>query len=167
MNENILSKAYNTVCFDREIVFKFFITFSLFEYALKKAGFRRTPRKEDVEVDWTKFSQTINDTFVRMLSSQPDSELNKAVQFILDNPPGKQVYKQQDLQFERRKRPDNISDTEWLSILIRGIRNNLFHGAKFRYDSHRDSPLMEAALIILEAWACCNEEVRQNLIDVC
>jgi hypothetical protein len=51
----------------------------------------------------------------------------------------------------------------WLSVLIRGVRNNLFHGGKIRYDRPRDTELIENCLIILEAWAHLHPGVESAL----
>jgi hypothetical protein len=74
-------------------------------------------------------------------------------------------FREKQLQFFPRARPEDESDIVWLSMLIRGVRNNLFHGAKFRYDPGRDSELIQASLVILEAWSHCNPRV-ENILTV-
>lgn len=163
MSTPFLDEVYERVNFERELVFKFFTVFSFFEYALKRAGFAKTRgTNNDVIPNWSKFANSIEEVFV------PDATpvLAKAVNYMLDEPVKRQVLRNSSLSFASRRRPANKGDTEWLSLLIRGVRNNLFHGGKFRYHPERDNELIQSSLIILEAWAHCHHRVEQELENV-
>lgn len=166
MNTKILEAAYGRLKFDRNIVFLFFISFSLFEKALKESGFYIIKRKEEVEADWSKFSREIEADFDAFLSSHEFPELEKAVEYIFTSPPNSQTVNKGVITFKRRERPADITNNVYLSILIRRIRNNLFHGGKFTYDPDHDTKLIESSMIILECWAHLNRNVEMILESI-
>ncbi len=59
MNTLFLDEVYKQVNFDRELVFKFFTIFSLFECALKNAGFCYERRCGEAQPDWEDFAYAI------------------------------------------------------------------------------------------------------------
>lgn len=162
MNTPFLDKAFHQVDFDRELVFKFFTVFSLFEYALKNAGFCDLGRHNEAQPDWPRFARSIEPQF----NPNASPELSSAVSYMLNRPVMRQVIRNNSLVFLHRTRPRGIGDVEWLSILIRGVRNNLFHGGKFRYDRPRDTELIINALIILESWSHCHKDVERLLDQI-
>ena len=138
MSTPFLGEVFERVEFERVLVFKFFTVFSLFEYALKRAGFANTRgRNKDVFPDWSSFAKSVEEVFDH--DATPD--LTEAVKYMLEKPVKRQVLRNDSLSFAPRRRPEDISDIEWLSLLIRGVRNNLFHGGKFRYHPERDNNL--------------------------
>jgi hypothetical protein len=159
MNTPFLDEVYGQVIFDRELVFKFFTIFSLFEYALKLAGFCTKGRSGEAQPDWQAYAEAIHPNF----NSQSNPELAEAVDYIKKLPVKKQIVKDGGLVYELRKRPPGISETVWLSILVRGVRNNLFHGGKFRFDEKRDPDLIKSTLVVLEAWAQLHPDVKYVL----
>ena len=159
MSTPFLDEVYARVDFDRELVFKFFTVFSLFEYALKRAGFARTGGSNEAQPDWDRFAISIHSRF----NQNQTPELAVAVQYMLDRPVMKQVVEDRIIGFEPRARRPNQNDCVWLSVLIRGVRNNLVHGGKFRYDRPRDPDLIEYSLVILESWAQLHPDVEQEL----
>lgn len=160
MSPSILEEAFRRVEFDRDLVYKFFITFSLFEKALKEFGFRHVHTNEDIQPDWASFATKINEKFTSTRKSPDHQELETAVEYLLKKPPKKQVFRGGLIQFVECGRSDE-SDTVWLSVLIRRVRNNLFHGAKFSYDRPRDSLLLQYSLTILEAWANSYPDIQK------
>lgn len=161
MSTPFLDTIYHQVDFDRELVFKFFTIFSLFEYALKRAGFCTTGRSGEAQPDWEDFAKKIHPLF----NPQVSPELTIAVNYMLTRPVRKQILRNNSLVFTSRCRPQNKNDTVWLSILIRGVRNNLFHGGKFRYDRPRDPDLINYSLLILETWARLESNVERELVN--
>ena len=166
MSPQILERAFHRVDFDRELVFRFFVSFSLFEKALKENGFyQRRGERGDIQPDWNKFAEQINKQFT-MLKSQPNqTELATAVDYLMKNAPKKQVLRDGYIQFIETRRSHD-SDTEWLAVLINRVRNNLFHGAKFEYDHVRDTALIRHSLTLLEAWAHLNPGVQKVLEEI-
>lgn len=162
MNIPYLDELYGRVDFDRELVFQFFTVFSLFEYALKGTGFCLPGRSDEAQPNWAGFATAIQPQF----NPQATPELANSVSYMLNRPVMRQEIRSGRLTFMPRMRPQNMNDVEWLSILIRGVRNNLFHGGKFRYDRPRDTELIQHSLIILEAWAQCHPDVDQALRNI-
>lgn len=157
---SFLDEVYKQVRFDRDLVFKFFTVFSLFEHALKNAGFVTPANKHnDAQPNWDKFAVDIEGEF----NPKATPELEAAVTYMLAKPVMRQVVKETQLEFFERSKPENQKEIVWISVLVRGVRNNLFHGAKFRYDPDRDSELIRYSLVILEAWAHCNKDVERDL----
>jgi hypothetical protein len=159
MKTPFLDEVYGQVIFDRELVFKFFTVFSLFEYALKRTGFCSVGRNGEAKADWKAFAEAIHPNFKPM----PGSELAEAVKYMTVYPVMLEVRANSGLVFTQRTRQPDINDTGWLSILVRGVRNNLFHGGKFRFDEKRDPDLIKSSLVILENWAHLNPDVEYEL----
>lgn len=131
----------------RKIFFDFFIVFSRFEYTLKRVGHVKSPRG-NASADWDGFASTYENVF----NPTADTELHRAVDFLINNAPRKQVYRAGHLAWHDIKR-DGHSQLLWTSLLIRTVRNNLFHGEKFRLllgiSSPRDYDLVQSSLVIL------------------
>ena len=70
-----------------------------------------------------------------------------------------------------RDRTFNPNDPEInkLSLSIRDIRNNLFHGGKFngnyQADISRNYILLKNAIIILNDWLSLSDQVRHNFLE--
>ena len=129
-------------------VIKFFLIFSRFEYALKRAGYLRN--RKYAEPDWDSFSDKIND----YLPSQKNEyyEFRNAVDYLNKYPPKKQIVNKEENGIKSLgslvSKPRG-NEAHVLSTYIRRIRNNLFHGAKIPFDPKRDSKLIKNATTIL------------------
>lgn len=143
---------------DKNLVIEFFIFFSRFEYALKKAGYIDGNSKR-VWANWEEFANEIEKFF----DAKKNEELEEAVNYLLTNPPRKQILKDGKLSWKDNKQSKKESDTEYLLRLVRTVRNNLFHGGKFpellTYDHERDEKLLLSSLVLLNK--CL--ELKQNL----
>lgn len=165
MSPQILDDAFCRVGFDQEPVFKFFITFSLFEKVLKENGFNQVAQNTSIHADWKKFAKEINDQFLTTIDLPNHQELNDAVHYLLNQPPQKQVFRDGHIQFANTGRSSD-SDAEWLAVLINRVRNNLFRGGKFSYERPRDTLLIQCSLIILEEWASLDSGVKGALLNI-
>jgi hypothetical protein len=159
MSTPYFDELYKSVDFDRELVFKFFAVFSLFEYALKSAGFRN--ESGDAMPDWEIFARKIEKRF----NPKSSPEIEEAVKYLFEKPPKRQVV-HGTLGWQERTRPAGKTDCEWLSLIIRAVRNNLFHGGKFIYERPRDTLLIQHSLTILEAWAKADYRIKRALTRV-
>jgi hypothetical protein len=135
---------------EQTLVRDFFSAFSAAEYELKVHGFIRRG-SEDAQADWDAYGRSIRQRF---RVTRP-ARLAKAWRTLISNPPRKQVVQNGRLGWKATERPPRISDAEWGLLLVRRVRNNLFHGAKFILGPGdqfiRDRDLVEAAQVILEA----------------
>jgi hypothetical protein len=159
MNTHFLDAAFNRVEFDRDLVFKFFVVFSLFEYALKEGGFCTRGRQGEAQANWEGFANNIHSHFSAL--NHPD--LVTAIDYMLNFPVMQQFPDNNNLSFRSVTRRRNINETVWLSVLIRGVRSNLFHGGKWEFDPTRDPKLLNHSLTILEVWAHLNPDVEHVL----
>lgn len=128
----------------------FFVLFARFEYAMKAAGVRQVRKSGAVEADWSKLA---DDVGCDLLTSS-DTAIIKSCDYLLRKPPKRQDLKNETLVWSDV--PANQgSDKKDLFVYIRRVRNNLFHGGKFkgRYlaDPERSSQLIRASTIVLNA----------------
>jgi len=128
-------------------VVEFFLIFSRFEYALKQAGFLKNDRAKP---DWNSFSDEIND-YLPSRKNKND-EFRKAIDYLNRYPPRIQIVKESNgrnlLDWKSCKPQGN--ETRVLTEYIRRIRNNLFHGGKFPFETNKDIPLINSATIVLK-----------------
>ena len=144
----------------RILISKFFIVFSRFEYALKSANHRN-----GANPNWDSFASSINGNF----DKERSEELKEAVEYIVNNPPKVQGEFDGKLIWKDREFHDNTPLTLRLSLSIRDIRNNLFHGGKFQGtfqpEISRNYRLLEKSIIILNEWLGMDRQVREKFTE--
>ena len=133
---------------DRWSAIVFFVFFSRYEYALKRAGYIQG--RNGVKPDWDEYARCKRAILGQIMEGPAD----EAVRFLQEVPPKKQVIRNGKLGWE----PDSYTgkfDLARLLTLVCRVRNNLFHGGKFQEgpeeDISRDRQLMEASLKVLQA----------------
>lgn len=122
-----------------------FRVFARFEYALKAAGFHNGDGA--AEPNWRAFAETIPDA----LQAQQNPELVKAVAYILEHPPKKQMVRNSQLEWSVSA-PETDLHSDRVLIYVRRVRNNLFHGGKFNgrwFEPERSEQLLRHCLTIL------------------
>ena len=124
----------------------FFVVFSRFEYALKCSGYVKN--KFRAEANWDRFSKTLGDSFFKQVKN------SKIAETLLKKPPQKQIIKNGKLDWEASSK---ITSVHELFVMIRQVRNNLFHGGKFPHpkgpvpqDPEREKALLIEAQNVLE-----------------
>ncbi len=147
----------------RKLAWHFFVFFSRMEYALKRSGRYLKPGSADAQPNWDKFGSEHDGDF------KPDDlpELKRAVEYFRQNPPRKQIVVGGGLNWSA---PQSYAANEpllkWLLLMIRCVRNNLFHGGKFPMipisDPSRDRDLLVNAIIILRAALALDVNVQQQ-----
>ena len=139
-------------------IYRFFWLISRFEYALKIVGFCN--KNGDAKPNWDAFAKSIIDKF----DKDANKELAKGVDYIQKYPPKKQIVINGELHWSKAL-PKNKPELELLLILIRRVRNNLFHGGKYK-GRHLDEPdrseqLIMACISILEHCLTLSPEVKE------
>jgi hypothetical protein len=133
---------------DLSEVVRFFLIFSWFEYALKRANYLKN--KKDAEPDWDSFSDCINGELQSKIKKYP--KLRDAVEYLNGCPPEKQTVEKDASGIKSlvslRSKPSG-NEARVLTTYIRRIRNNLFHGGKIPFDPIRDIKLIGSATTIL------------------
>jgi len=144
----------------RRLSLTFFVFFSRFEYALKRAGYLQHDNS-DARPDWTEFAKMWNDHF----DSCETPELQAAVAYFEANPPKKQIVDGGRLEWSS-VRPGSQLELERMLILVRRVRNNLFHGGKLQgaaSDPSRDRMLLSQSLAILQACVELDPDVARYI----
>jgi hypothetical protein len=142
--------AFDHLKMPANLACEFLGVFARSEYALKASGFARGDEKQ-AETDWDTFAQAIADDFD--LSKDPN--LRRAVDYLLTKPPQKLILKNQTLEFFDAPPDKNQRKGQQTLLMVRRVRNNLFHGGKFlpvpAGDPDRDKLLVEHSLTVLRA----------------
>lgn len=155
---------------DSELVLQFFVTFSRFECALKRARFVRGDGYNNALPDWPKFA---NEKGNALLEDTTDMEFIEARAFLLREPPRKQILVRSGnyMQWRDNTKQDREGDAEYLLRLVRDVRNNLFHGGKYPEEPVsgrrlRHSTLLQACLTILEKCLSLDDDVKYFFEDL-
>jgi hypothetical protein len=161
MDRKIISVDFKPQFEGHELAIAFFIQFARFEYAMKKAGFH-TPNGDANWDGLFKMGSPI-DKLTSAYKHHPDEEFKEAVDYYLTQSPEKQFLENNKIIFKKNDL-GNAPIFEKLSVFIRRVRNNLFHGGKFAragclQNPPRDMALISHGLVILNA--CIQAE--QNL----
>lgn len=136
----------------------FFYTFSRFEYALKCKGYAKKGRNDQVIVDWKKFACDHNEIFL-----ENKQKLKESLDYYSKNPPKKQIFNNNKLEWNDLKKFNASSDCEfyWFLKAVKHVRNNLFHGGKYPYDLNRDSCLLHHGKKILDICLKFDHEIEK------
>lgn len=156
---------------NRALLLEFFLMFSRFEFALKNSGFVQSRRSRGrnetapaAEPNWEGFADSIRNQFTRVHTTN----LDQACEYILLNPPMRQVVINGVVAWNSAGPNPSLSETERLLVLVRRIRNNLFHGAKFSNeafeDTNRQERLLKGSLLILKECLRVSSRVK-NIFD--
>ena len=141
-----------------ELVCEFLGVFSRVEYALKATGHVQN-NNGDARADWDTFANRISDGFERI----EDDDFKRAVNYLSERPPLKQVIRQGILSYEERTLDNMTSRAAHVLLSVRTVRNNLFHGGKFlpagEVDEGRDATLVQHSLTVLKYCVDLNQEV--------
>jgi len=153
------------------VVAQFFVDFSRFEFALKRAEYVKphSERNDAAEVDWLKFGQeSHSDSFERLLQDEANSSLQQAVTFMRRDPPRKLVViiGEEGSRQPCWKEPGPAGGTPLYELLVSvcRVRNNLFHGEKpetLMGGSYRGRELIEKSLEIIATCVSLDDEVKR------
>ena len=146
----------------RDLVFRFSLAFSRFECALKRAVFTKTSRHGVVEANWDSFSSRYRSAF----DPSQTPELRAACDYFEANPRQKQIL---DAGLAFTWSAPQFRTTEplftWLVLMLRSVRNNLFHGGKYPIspfeDPSRNPDLLRHSLAILDACLHLDRDVER------
>jgi len=151
---------------ERELVFDFFVAFSRFEYALKRHRRFTNGDTHTVKADWDAFARE-----VEMQHQAGLSQLMKSASYLLTHPPKTQVLASDGVGWRKTKRRRDDTDLCYLLLLVRVVRNNLFHGGKFPnptgpvMDEGRNRKLIQSCLEVIESCLEMSQEIRQSFYE--
>lgn len=139
---------------DNETILNFFLTFSRFEYALKKKGFSFfIERKNYYGPSWKSFGNEIGyEVFKNALNNNNKDKKEKvenAINYLENYPPQNEVGPS-DEDWDANDYSNSNNRFTKLLMIIKDVRNNLFHGGKdLSQNLERDKKLIEHSLLIL------------------
>lgn len=125
-----------------------FRVFAQFEYCLKVTGYCVASSGDAANPDWTRFARELPP-----LTGSADPGVAEAISYVLGNPPKKQVYANNVLQW-RVVAPQAENENDLILLYVRRVRNNLFHGGKFNgrfFDPERSTELLKHSITVLMA----------------
>ena len=144
-----------------ELLLAFFINFSKFEFALKTAGFAVGNEKK-VSPNWDKYAQSIKTDF----DKTKNADLLEAIEYFLKKPPWKQILIDGAMSWDESVPNNGLTEIEQVVLLIRRVRNNLFHGGKFAFDNLKNTErtinLLSYSIVILRACLELSPDVKYN-----
>ncbi len=139
----------------KDLIYNFFFSFSRFEFALKETGYRNRDRYKTAVPDWKRF---IND-------HENHYEIDESARRLIDHPPRKQILNDnmliwQDITFNR------MSDLKKMSLIVKTIRNNLFHGGKHGERSWDDplkvTFLLQNSIVVINKFSELNTDLKSH-----
>lgn len=158
LNESITVEGQN-------LISEFFVTFSRFECALKATGFASGDNNK-VNPNWDSFTSSIWELFDN--EERPET-VNNAIHYLSNHPPRVQNYENGQLGWRERVYQPNVPLVNKLSLSIRDVRNNLFHGGKFngnyQEDVSRNFILLNHSIEILNHWLKLSPIVKRNFLE--
>ena len=146
---------------------RFFMSFSRLEYALKRAGYVKSRSSNGAaEVDWNGFTVWTSAAFDDAITDKEESDLAGAVQLMRTNPPRKLVLidEEKEKQLYWKRTPPRGEDLDGLLVLVRRVRNNLFHGEKPKTSiggNRRGLELIRASQQIIDACISLDPDVKR------
>lgn len=164
ISNNFIQQLNNTFTIEgRTLIVEFFITFSRFECALKASNFA-IGDNEQVKPNWDAFIASVRPVF----NKEYTAGLKDAFDYLLQHPPRIQRLHNNQIGWRDRIFQGNEPEINRVSLSIRDIRNNLFHGGKFQgnfeQDVSRNYLLLKNAIIVLDEWLRISDPVRQNYL---
>lgn len=139
------------------VAFSFFREFARCEYCLKAVGLL-LGAPNNPKADWGAFAAQVMAVF----DEPPNVETNDAIRYYLAHPPMKQVFFDGVLSWSNAP-PNYRNQAELVLLLVRRVRNNLFHGGKFNghwFEPQRSEELLRGGLVILRAVILSHSKVH-------
>lgn len=144
-----------------ELACQFMAAFSRMEYALKSTNYANG-NENKVDPAWDRFANEIDYAFRKI----EDQEIVSARTYLLKSPPRKQALDGKKLVFVTQAIDNNQSQTQQLLLMVRIVRNNLFHGGKYlpegELEAGRNHLLVRHSLNILRACSKLIPVVRSS-----
>jgi hypothetical protein len=155
----IVGSPFHRLNLDPALACEFLAVFARFEFALKAAGFVDGDEKK-AEPAWDRYARAIDAAFTHLKGA----ELRVAVAYLLLQPPKKQIVVQGKIDWLDAPPDGNLPRAEQVLLMVRRVRNNLFHGGKFLAaeaggDPDRDRLLVDHALMVLRACLPLHQDV--------
>jgi hypothetical protein len=144
-----------------DLACEFLAVFARMEYALKATGRYAVGTRNAVSANWDLFANDID----RLFSAVRDEELTRSVGFLLAQPPRKQVLRKGGVTFEDQQIDGKQKRTQQVLLMVRTVRNNLFHGGKHvpggEREAGRNAQLVHSSLVVLKQCISLSPTVQE------
>jgi len=114
-----------SIDFDPSLGFKFFLSFARFEYALKEAGFLKN--KDYASPNWLAYAESVEEYMV-----ERNEIINESLEYFINNPTKIQKNSNGSVEYVETPYDNNYTPFVWAIMMIKRVRNNFFHGGKYR-----------------------------------
>lgn len=143
---------------DPALACEFLAVFARCEYALKEIPDFAQGHEGEVRPAWDLFAKTIATRF-----EASESALANAVNYLTAKPPKKQVLRDGKVEWRDVPYNEKLLPVQNLLLMVRRVRNNLFHGGKFldieSGEEDRDQLLVQHSLTVLRECIQLEERV--------
>ena len=139
------------------LCYEFFREFSRYEYCLKACGLHH--KIKDAKANWDEYAKQVSE----IINNTTDPELIAAITYFKEHPPKQQIIEDDSLVWDDSL-PQEKDLAKFLFLLIRRVRNNLFHGGKFNgkwFEPERSEALLQHGLVILRHCGTRHSEVSK------
>lgn len=128
---------------------------------VKRSSFLRRAASGQADADWERYAPSLQGQFAGV----KDVEFLKAIEFLKRQPPKKQVVGASgDIEWSATNQGSQ-TDAQYVFVLVRRIRNNLFHGGKYPMapvtDVARNRRLLESAIVVMMQCLRLSKTVRE------
>ncbi len=160
---------------DHELIFRFFVIFSRFEYAMKRCRcFKRSKVEGEsrrAEPDWDALA--IRTSICGRLQNAGNESVAEAYAYLINNPPKTEIVVGSSIDFVPTLQSDDHTDERHVLSLVQKVRNNLFHGGKFQSgpvldftDRVRNGKLIASSIVILEHCLSTDAELSKEFFEL-
>jgi len=144
-----------------ELACEFLAVFSRMEYALKSTTYA-VGNERKVHPAWDNFANDIDNEFLAIARQ----DVVEARDYLLEHPPRKQVLLGDKIAFVDQVIDLRQARTQQVLLMVRAVRNNLFHGGKYAPEGEREAGrnyfLVRNSLCILLECSALDASVRNS-----
>lgn len=157
-----MDNAFRHLHMPAELACEFLAVFARMEYALKATRFAAGNGRA-VSASWDRFANEADEHF----HAEASEDLRCAVEFLWNSPPRKQVLTEDNrVQFCDFVIDPDQRKLQQLLLMVRTVRNNLFHGGKHQpageMEPGRNEVLVRSSLVVLRECAQLVADVRES-----
>lgn len=157
-----MDTAFRHLHMPDELACEFLAVFARMEYALKATRFV-VGNGGSVSASWDRFANEADEDF----HAEVNKDLADAVDYLWNHPPRKQILAEDgwvkftDFEFDTAQRK-----LQQVLLMVRTVRNNLFHGGKHlpggEAEPGRNEALVRSSLVVLRVCAQLVPDVRES-----
>ena len=149
-----MTHPFEQLYMPQELACEFLAVFSRFEYALKSTAYALGGANH-VTPDWDLFGRHIDERF----RASSNEKIADAIDFLLKHSPRKQVLVDGRIRLRDCPPDRNLPQAVQVLLMVRRVRNNLFHGGKYLPDGETEAGRNECLV-------SCSMQVLKYCLDM-